>query len=123
MARIIDILSEVDELKPNTYEDAQKIKWISTVEAGLYRDVYETHEHEEEIEFNGYSEDDMNTELWLPDSYADIYTYYVMALMDFHNGEIERYNNSIIMYMTALNDFKAWYNRTHTPISRELKLF
>ena len=123
MARIIDILSEVDELKPNTYEDAQKIKWISTVEASLYRDVYETHEHEEEIKFNGYSEDDMNTELWLPDSYADIYTYYVMALIDFHNGEIDRYNNSMIMYMTALNDFKAWYNRTHTPISRELKLF
>lgn len=120
--RIEDVLAEVDETKPSQYDDSLKIQWISRLEGKIYQDVYLTHESDREWEFSGYTQDDMCAELFVDDTYADLYKYYLFAMIDFHNQEIDRYNNAMIMFNASLDDFKAYYNRTHMPKSKPYRI-
>lgn len=127
-----EILAKVDEIKPNTFDENLKITWLSELEGRIFNDVILTHVHdlvddEEgnmiEPTFAGFDETSENEELLVPNTYCDLYRNYVFAQMDFANGETDRYNNSMIMFNNSYNDFCNWYNRTHKPIQKPLKLF
>lgn len=120
---IEEVLAEVDETKPNQYDDALKVRWISQLEGQLVDSVFSNHINDKEIEFSGYTEADVYEELLVPDTYADIYKYYLFAMIDFSNQETDRYQNSMIMFNSKLDQFTKYYNRTHMPISANLKLF
>lgn len=127
-----EILAKVDEIKPNTFDENLKITWLSELEGRIFNDVILTHVHDLvddgegnmiEPTFAGFDETSENEELLAPDTYCDLYRNYVFAQMDFANGETDRYNNSMIMFNKSYNDFCNWYNRTHKPIQKPLKLF
>lgn len=48
--------------------------------------------------------------------YDRLYDLYVMAQVDFLNREIDNYNNSVLAYNTALDEWQKQYHRKHTPI-------
>ena len=127
-----EILAKVDKIKPNTFDENLKITWLSELEGRIFNDVILTHVHDLvddgegnmiEPTFAGFDETSENEELLVPDTYCDLYRNYVFAQMDFANGETDRYNNSMIMFNNSYNDFCNWYNRTHKPIQKPLKLF
>lgn len=62
---IKEALDSIDALKPNTYEEGEKLRWLSTLDARIHRDVVLTHEHNAAAEsFAGYTaQTDRNTEL------------------------------------------------------------
>ena len=132
---INELLTEVDELKPNQYEDALKIGWISNLDHRIVKEVILTHELPamvetdedgneviKEFSFNGYTEDDMGTELIVREPYSELYKFYLFAMIDFYNGETDRYTNSMIMFNNAFSSFANDYNRTHMPLGEHLKL-
>lgn len=126
MATINDILTELDAVKPNQYDDDLKITWLSKLERMIVNDVILTHkllEDEEYPEFNGYTENDMSAELIVPDPYSELYTLYLMAQIDFYNNETDRYADSMIMFNNSYRDFTRYFNRTHLPLPSPLKLF
>lgn len=47
---INELLTEVDDLKPNQYDDKQKIRWINQVEGKIIKEILETHEPDPEYE-------------------------------------------------------------------------
>jgi hypothetical protein len=110
------------------------IKWISNLEERIIHEVIETHElHEGEqpgredpdgkpSEFHAYSEEDKDVELLVPDPYSELYVYYIFSMIDFHNGETDRYSNSMIMYNNAYSNWFNHYNRTHMPKGVPLRL-
>ena len=113
---ILDIITHVDQLKPNGYQNATKIGWLSNLDGQIFRDVIATHEGAEITEFNGYDEESLDKELLVPYPFdEDIYTYYLQAQIDKENGEIKKYNNSITQYNNAFLAYANWYNRNHTP--------
>ncbi len=118
-----DILALVDELKPNQYSDEIKIMWISELDFNIFETLIKTHEDAAIEEFNGYTENDMSTEVIAPEAHKDIYTYYLFAMIDFMNGETDRYQNSSIMFNGAKQRYYDEYNRTHMPISKPLGVF
>ena len=123
---INDVLTEVNELKPNTYEDAVMIRWISVLEGKIIEEIIATHELPEladKIQFNGYDINDINTELIVPDTYADVYKYYIYAMIDANNGEQNRYITSMTLFNNALNDYASYINRNYLPISMQYKVF
>ena len=73
--------------------------------------------------FNGYTVEDMNTELLVCDSYADLYVDYVFAMIDYVNQELDRYSNSMMMFNEKYKDFKNYYNRTHKHKSGAYKIW
>lgn len=138
---INQILALVDEINTNSYDTKVKIDWLSKLDGRVFNDVILTHEHDlvpenseseddetEEVNlveptFSGYDDSSLNTELLIDDTYSDVYRDYLMAMIAYSNGETERYQNSMIMFNSNYQEYLDWYNRTHMPIEKPLKLF
>lgn len=108
------IIELVDRQKPNQYDDADKIHWLSQMDYMVYREVIATHEGGAES-FDGYTASDADTEVLGGDEFADMYVKWLYAMIDFANQEIDRYSNSMIMFNSLYADFGNAYNRTHMP--------
>lgn len=115
---IMDAIYRIDAIKPNSYSQSEKIKWMSTLDGTVKSEIIDTHEGGKGVVFNGYNENtDLSTELLIPAPYDDIYLRWLESQIDYSNGEYGKYNNSIAMYNTAYVAFENFYNRTHMPIS------
>ena len=126
------ILAQVDEIKPNTYDENIKIIWLSELEGRVFNDLVLTPEHElvedeegnmVEPTFDGFDETSENEELMIPDTYADVYRNWLIAQIDYANGESDRFNNSMVMFNSSLKEYYDFYNRTHKPHQKPLKVF
>lgn len=119
---LMDALYRIDELKPNSYSQSEKIKWLSSLDGLIKREIIDTHEGGEDIVFSGYNENsDLSTELLVPAPYDDIYLRWLETQIDYLNGEYGKYNNSITMYNAAYSIYANYYNRTHMPKSKGSK--
>ena len=71
-----------------------------------------------DISFAGYDDTtDLNTELLIPAPFDEAYLRWMEAQIDYHNGEIDKYNISITMFNTEFEAFANWYHRNHLPVS------
>lgn len=112
---IQEIIDKVDVLKPNPYGTGEKLDWLSDLDGRVMREVLLRHEHEGELpEFVRYSS--VSDELLVDDVYSDVYVYYLMAQMDFYNGEFGRYNNASAAFNQAYSDFARNYHGKHAPL-------
>ena len=121
---IMEVINRIDSLKPNRYDQSEKIKWLSTLDERIVNDIIATHEGSEGIVHNKYTEDtSLTTELLAKSPYDEMYLYWLEAQIDYWNGEYPRYNNSIEMFNTAYEAFANNYNRTYMPRGKKIKLF
>jgi hypothetical protein len=121
---IMDALHRVDALKPNSYDNPEKIKWLSILDGIIKREIIDTHEGGEGEVFDGYEEDvELTKELLVPAPYDDIYIRWLEAQIDYTNGEIGKYNNSLVAYNDAYDLYQRHYNRTHMPKGTKFKFF
>ena len=127
---IMDALYRIDEVKPNSYSQAEKMKWLSSLDGVIKSEIIDTHEKCagcegcKDVTFNGYDEaTDLSTPLLVPAPYDDIYLRWLETQIDYANGEYGKYNNSMAMYNTAYTAYANHYNRTHMPIGKKLKFF
>lgn len=119
---IIEAINRIDTIKPNSYTQAEKVRWLSNLDGIIKRKIIDTHEGGEAIVFEGYTESTpLTTELLVPFPYDDIYLKWLETWINYYNGEYARYNNSVEMYNTAYNEFARYYNRTHMPKSKAFK--
>lgn len=122
--KILEAITKIDTLKPNSYSQTEKIKWLSTLDGIIKTEIIDTHEGGEGIVFNGYEDGtSLDTELLVPSAYSDIYIRYLEAQIDYANAEYGKYNNSMAMYNSAYSNFERYYNRTHMPKGKKFKFF
>ena len=121
---IMEALYRIDEIKPNSYSQSEKIKWLSSLDGVVKSEIIDTHEGGEEVVFTGYNENsDLSTILLVPAPYDDIYLRWLEMQIDYANGEYGKYNNSMTVYNTAYSAYANHYNRTHMPIGKNFKFF
>lgn len=121
---IMEALHRIDSIKPNSYGQSEKIKWLSNLDGIIKTKIIDTHEGGEAIVFEGYTETTpLMTELLVPSPYDDIYLKWLEAWIDYYNGEYPRYNNSSQVYSDAYSEFARYYNRTHMPKGKKFKYF
>ena len=121
--KIIEAIQKVDSLKPNNYSQEDKIKWLSTLDGIIKKEIIDTHEGADKVEFNGYDISSLETELLVPAPYDDIYIKWLEAQINYNIGEIGKYNNSMTMYNSAYSTYERYYNRTNMPIGKKFKYF
>lgn len=118
---IMEALHRIDTLKPNSYSNPEKIKWLSILDGIIKTEIIDTHElneGEENVVFEGYAEDvDLTKELLVPAPYDDIYIHWLQTHIDYTNGEYGKYNNSAMIYNASLTSYINHYNKTHKPKS------
>ena len=116
---IMDVIHRINTVKPNSYDQALKIKWLNTLDGIIKKEIIDTHEGAENVVFNGYTEEsNLLTDLLVPAPYDDIYIRYIEMQIDYANGEYGKYNNSKAMFNVAYSDFEKYYNREHMPLKR-----
>ena len=121
--KINEAIQKVDALKPNNYGPEEKVKWLSTLDGIIKNEIIDTHEGANKVEFDGYDINSLEKELIVPAPYDDIYIKWLEAQIDYNNGEIGKYSNSMTMYNTAYSAFERYYNRKNMPLRKGFKYF
>ena len=114
--KVIAAINHIDAVKPNAYGQEVKIRWLSQLDGIIKKEIIDTHEGGDEINFSEYSSESLMKEMLVPSPYDDIYIKCLEAQIDYANGEYGRYNNSITMYNTAYLAFAKAYNREHKSV-------
>ena len=116
---IQQVLDNIDECKPNTFSPTLKLMWINEVDMQVYTDILKTHEGlPEGFVFEGYNQDTPpDTELLIPDAFAEIYEHALARRMDSKNGEMDKYNNNTMLFNARYQEFSDYWTRTHMPLT------
>lgn len=111
-----DVLDLVDESKHNTASRKIKCYWLNQIESEIYDEVIATHEGGDQILRPDIREDSPDdTEMLIPDKYAEVYVYWLGAKIDYQLHEYARFNNSNAMFEAEYAKYRSWYNREHMP--------
>lgn len=116
---IIEAINRIDSLIHNTFSQPDKVEWLSRLDSMVKQQIIDTHEGADNISFNGYTtETPVDTVLLVPAPYDEVYLRWIEAQIHYYNDELKRYNNAIILFNTAFDDYAAYYNQNHRPINR-----
>lgn len=103
-----DAINRVDRIKPNAFTEEDKLLWLDSLEGMIQSEIYlrcpETIVRIESLE----------DALSAPFPYDALYDLYLQAMIDFHNGEYDKYNTTYAMFNSKWEDFSVWYT-THYP--------
>lgn len=109
-----ELLAAVDTIRPNAYTDGEKIAMLNTIEGRICTDILEQAENFEG-NFFPFQEGEEERELAVPVPFTDVYIYYLAAMIDFYNGDSGRYNDTMVLYNQAWEDYAAYYRERHKP--------
>ena len=110
-----EVLQKTNRIKPNRYGDEVLTGWLSALDG---RCVLETIGMEAlglETPPAYTWPEDADTMLLIPDPFAAVYELYLVAMIDFHNREMDSYQNDMEAFNRAMSDWLAWYRRTNRP--------
>lgn len=112
--KAMDVIERVDLLEANDYSPEQKLRWLETLDGRVEEEVIRTHEGAENRERPRYLSG--AEELLIPAPYgAEIYYYYLQAMIAAENSEIQRYNRRMTMFNSAYTVWVNRYTATHAP--------
>lgn len=106
-----EAIARVKMLKSPSIPDADLIRVISQTEAEILRKI--VFPRAETIEFNGYTDADMDKNLQAPFPFDDIYLWGCVKYIDVLENQAEAMNNSERRYKEILGELAAWWVRTH----------
>ena len=110
-------LSLAERARPGIMSQAEMIFVISSLDKRVKAQVLDLHEGSHAEGFSGYTSiTPGQTELLIPDSYAEIYIRRIEAECDYKSGEIERYNNSATLFNELWESFVSYWKLTHRPL-------
>ena len=116
---LAQLIAEVDENRPNHYDENMKTGWVNEIEEKAVKTVINRALFNA-VEFTPYDYDLNNeTELMIPDTHKDVYETYLFAKMDYINAEFDRYNADAAMHDAAWKEYAAEYRREHYPYPYE----
>ena len=109
-----ELIQEADELRPNAYSREQKLRWLRRLDGQLRAELLESHLGAGTPELaEGYEE---ATELLAPFPWGEgLYTAWLFCQIDLHNGEIQKYNQSLSLLAAAWRSLADWINRGAMP--------
>ena len=121
---ILEAIHRVDALRHNVFTQEEKIGWLAQVDGLVTEDLIRTHEAGEGQTFRTYdAETPLEQQLLVPAPYDELYLHYLCAMMDYHNGEFDRYNRSMGLSQAVLSAFTNFYHRTHMPLGQKFGYF
>lgn len=112
--KIRELFANIDQMRPNAFTDREKLYFLNTIEGRIYKEILQKAEGDDSV-FQVFQEGEEERELIVPIPYTDIYLYYLAAMIDFYNGDSSRYNDTMVLYNQAWEDFAAYYRQTHKP--------
>lgn len=132
--KLMDAIQMADSLKPNAFTVEQKLRWLNELEGKIQTQIHgiapdqavppDPEEKPEEAAAPAGTDqartlirytlpDDEQTELLVPAPYDGVYWERLCAMIDYANGEYDKYAASQVIANGAYRDYAKWYIRTH----------
>lgn len=111
-------IDHADSIKRNLYPYTQKTAWINEIEGQIQSEVFLM--APEDIRVYDF-ETCATHELMVRPPYDQVYIEYLCAKIDFANGEVEQYQNSMQMVNETIRRFTKWYILNYRPADREVR--
>lgn len=109
---VSELIAYVDSVKPNAFSDSDKLVWLNEIEARIQLEVMLRWPGEViQYELPG----DEAVELLLSPPHTAVYRYWLQAMIDFENGEYDKYQNTSGMFNAAWSAFVAWFAESYRP--------
>ena len=116
---INEVIERQQRLRPDDLDDLVKAEWLLSLDGQLRADFIQRHILTAgEIlppPVTSFPEDGDKL-LLIQAPWDRVYVLYLIAQIDFHNGETDRHTNSAAEYNAALGEWKRYYHRTHEPV-------
>ena len=112
MATLKDVIDEVDEVKPNPFDNDTKTRWLNESEGTVQTEVVLL----ASVDVIQYTyATDQNVQLLVDPPHDKLYGVYLAARIDFANGEYEKYQNTMQLFNEFFDEFVRWYARNYSP--------
>lgn len=109
VAQAIQLARTLKQIDEGNYPDWLMLQFLNECEGKIQTEFL----HIAGIDCQQYTTDDMEQELIVGPPHDKLYYTYLCAMVDFTNGEYEKYNNSILIANAFMSEWAAWFNRTH----------
>lgn len=110
---ISDVVLEIGRIKPHSYTEDTLRRWLSELDGKVWEDLMCHYLPADEKPSLPYAADDTLAALLIPFPHEDVYIKFLGAQIDFHNGDVERYNNSMMMFTEQYQTFVDSFTRSH----------
>lgn len=110
MPKLGEVIERANRIKPNRYGDEVLTCWVSDLDG---RAALEVMGQDTAPEYKW--PEDGDRELLVPSPFSRVYELYLTAMIDFHNREMESYQNDMEAFNDAMSEWMAWYRRTNLP--------
>lgn len=108
---INEVLSRLRKVKASAYDINTLGAWLVELDRRLLNEFFSNY-GEPEIAVNSFPEDG-DKPLLIPDEYVSVYDTYLSMKIDYFDRNWNAYNASLAMFNSEIEEFKAWWNRTH----------
>lgn len=109
---VSEVIRFVDDVKPNAFSDEVKTLWLNECEGLVQTEVFLT----APADIIRYRFDEhRDTPLLVDPPHDKLYRAYLTAMVDFYNGEYNRYQNTMTLFNSHLGEFSRWYTRNYRP--------
>ena len=107
-----EAIAFVDDIKPNAFTNLAKTRWLSEAEGMVQTEVLMI--APADIQTYTWTKD-QDTELIVAPPHDKLYTSYLAAMIDYANGEYDRYQNAMQLFNAHFGEFMAWFADTYRP--------
>lgn len=113
---VAQVIRMVDDIKPNAFSDETKTQWLSECEGLVQTEILLLAVGD----CRSYTfERDADTVLLAKPPHDKLYWAYLSAMIDFGNGEYERYQNTMQLFNSHYGEYMRWYALHYRPADGE----
>lgn len=109
-------INMVDNIKPNAFSDEIKTAWLNEVEGLVQTEVLLL--AIEDVKTYRYDRDH-GAELLAKPPHDKIYWTYLSAMVDFGNGEYNKYQNTMQLFNSFFAEYQGWFALRYRPADGE----
>jgi len=110
--RLGQVIEYVDGIKPNAFSPETKTAWLSECE-GLVQTEVLLWAPAEIITYDYATHRD--AELLVAPPHDKLYWAYLTAMIDFANGEYDKYQNTMQLFNSHYGEFMRWFAQRYRP--------
>ena len=111
MRTVNDVITYVNDIKPNAFTEETLTEWLSECEGSIQTEILCIASGD--VVTYSYA-DNKDTELIVKPPHDKLYGFYLLAMIDFAHGEYKKYENTMQLFNAALSEFAKWFVRTHS---------
>lgn len=113
--RIQEAIKQVDDVKPNAFDQETKVAWLNALEGRIAAATFLLAPVEiRQLQYR--LPEDLETELLVTAPNDDIYTLWLAAKIDEANGEYDKYQNTMQIYNEHYGSFLRWFAGLYDPV-------